>query len=92
MWNEPPLFVVVRNVLIVCMFIHARRKTFSMGMHRSETFCHAFVMQTWMRSPSIQLCGSAEIRRRLNARDQILLGLVWQSVGCAPDEAGRPIR
>jgi len=44
-WNEPPLFVVVRNVLIVCMFIHARRKTFNMGMHRSETFCHAFVMQ-----------------------------------------------
>ena len=23
-WNEPPLFVVVRNVLIVCMFVHAR--------------------------------------------------------------------
>jgi hypothetical protein len=44
-WNEPPLFLVVRNMLIVCMFIHARRKAFSMGMHRSETFSHAFVMR-----------------------------------------------
>ena len=44
-WNEPPLFVVVRNVLIVCMFVHARGKAYSMEMHRCETFCHAFVMR-----------------------------------------------
>jgi hypothetical protein len=44
-WKEPPLFVVVRSVLIVCMFVHAREMTLSMGMHRSETFCHAFVMR-----------------------------------------------
>jgi hypothetical protein len=58
-WNEPPLFVVVRNVLIVCMFVHARRKTFSMGMHRSETFCHAFVMHPHTHSAqSSSACAS----------------------------------
>jgi hypothetical protein len=57
--NEPPLFVVFRNVLIVCMFIHARRKTFSMGMHRSETFCHAFVMHPHTHSAhSSSACAS----------------------------------
>ena len=45
MFHEAPLFVVVRNVLIVCMFVHARDREYSMGMHRSETFCHAFVMR-----------------------------------------------
>ena len=58
-WNEPPLFVVVRNELIVCMFVHAHRKNFSMGMHRSETFCHAFVMHPHTHSAhSSSACAS----------------------------------
>ena len=49
-WNEPPLFSVVREPLILCRLVQACELMGSMELNRSETLCQVFVRQSVART------------------------------------------